>query len=277
MDRESCLVPISKSKSLRVLDLELASAMPLIKLKRAIKSLDRLTQLRMPKSVLVPFDPKDVNAIPWPPNLKKFQFSSIDQVGPGEMVIPLEPRGRLSWPENITSLNIKAVFRFPSWALYDIFNSSKLSETLRRVRLSSASWAESSISEIFSTPGPVLPNLTFLSVPGYNLSAELFIPLIGDELTSPPRLNLEILEFGASHFIFGDFPMEEFTQALDWGLPKLRRVGFHEVHAFRLSNEVDMKLDQLLKANAIRAGYDQELIRRGEISTDVYYFNDPTR
>ena len=269
---------MSKSKFLRVLDLEIASpAMPLIKLKNAIKPLDRLTQLRMPKSILVPSDPKDVNAIPWPPNLKKFQFSSIDQVGPNKLVIPLEPRGRLSWPEDITSLNIKAAFRFPSWALYDMFNSGKLSETLRRVRLSSASWAESSISEIFLTPGPVLPNLTFLSVPGYNLTPELFMPLIGNEQTTPPCLNLEILEFGSSHFIFGDFPMEEFTQALNWGLPKLRRVGFHEVHAFRLSNEVDIKLDQLLEANALKAGYDPERIKSGDILTGVYYFGDSTR
>lgn len=271
-------MPISKSKILRVLDLSLVSpAMDLIKIKKAIKSLDRLKQLSLPKSVVVPHDDlTQVNAIHWPRNLKKFQFSSIDKVGSHSMLIPVEvPDRHFSWPVNITTLNIKSAFRFPSWALYDIFNNTVLSETLRRVRLSSPSTTEPSIGEIFSTHGPVLSNLIFLSIPGYHMSPELFLPLIPDDHTAPPTLKLEILEFGASHFLFGDFPLEEFTRALDGGLRNLRRVGFHEVHAFRLSNEVDDQLDQLLKANAVKAGYDRERVNSHESLTGAYYFGEP--
>ncbi|KAL1959858.1 hypothetical protein VTO42DRAFT_1003 [Malbranchea cinnamomea] len=271
---ETSLVPLSKSKSLRVLDLALVShPLDLTKLKNAIKALGRLTHLLLPKSVVVPYNLTEVNAIPWPPNLRKFQFSNI-WVSPNVLLFPEVPKGKLSWPETMTSLTIRSAPRFPYWAISDIFADDTLARTLRRVRMKSTT-VESSIEEIFSTPGPVLCNLTFLSVPGFNLTPDFFAPLFcADEHSEPEVWKLEILEFGLCSATFDDFPLEAFTRALAGGLRNLRRLGFHEAHASTLPDELDVKLDRLLEGNALKAGFDLESVKSGDIPTGVYYFNE---
>ncbi|KAI2085138.1 hypothetical protein LOZ36_004253 [Ophidiomyces ophidiicola] len=247
------LPSVAKCQKLRILDLSLVvTELTLSEIKTATKSISSLTTLRLPRETSLTLSSND---IPWPPNLTTLQFGGDDPAD-----IPDFSKS-FSWPEKLSSLTLHGCKRLTLDSIFAIFENDLFRQNLRRLRITDDNYKLH--FRIMADFLPLVPKLTFLSLPGSDINSTT-IPAME---TLDMKLDLEILELGKS-FSTWVFPHSALTRAFEGALHKLRRIGFHEIH---WSSEY-ADLDQVLMANAKRAGYDERKLDSGEISTGCYVF-----
>jgi hypothetical protein len=243
-------------KKLRVLNLEFVpQSLELARIKAAIKKLDRLTSLSLPKTVHIQKE-EEANAISWPPNLTRLRLNrfsttydlppSLLRRGHAAPLIFTPPQG-ISWPEKLTSLTMS------SRSISGVLSDTNLAKSLRRLRLDGMAADDGPNINIFGELGgfrSVLQNLTFLSIPGDDFTHWRLMPLIGS-----PVLNLTILDLGRSYTPILDFPLELFEEALKGPLRNVRRLGFHDMHVDSIPEDLLTQLDELLAEQASIAGH----------------------
>ncbi|BCS29182.1 F-box domain protein [Aspergillus puulaauensis] len=207
------LPAIAKCSKLRYLDLSLvATSIPFSDLKRSLSNLSNLQTLRLPQSTSI--TDSDSCGIPWPPNLRRMQFSghfSADSIR------------SFRWPTSLTALTLKNCSDLSLPNLSSLMCSPDLNRSLRRLTISGLNrrLSPESITSILA----LIPALSFLSIPG-DMVDHTFLDLLC-HIGIP---TLEILEFGYPNIdptIY--FATEGLIKALEFGLPKVYTVGFAEV------------------------------------------------
>lgn len=269
-DRTNGLLPLSKSQTLRTLDLSaVMMETELAILKDAFKNLDQLTSLTMPLRVTIRHDLSQANAMPWPPRLRKLVFSHIEIPGASiDKPLTASQTPLLSYPDTLVTLSCPFIRGFGIGPALDVLSDHRLAQTLRRLRLHHDMPHELMETDIFSHREPVLANLTFLGLP-CSATSNIFDPLMAD--TGYPPLKLEILEFIEFDEPVDHFPVDRFIKVLDGALRNLRRLGLIGSWEEDLPEDLAEDLDEALQANAIKSGYDKEDIENGDIPVGLYF------
>lgn len=258
MPRSSNLISVSKCRKLRILDLSLVlEVMSFDEIKHAIRNLTNLKTLRLPKRTSLTLS---ANNIAWPPNLTTFQFGGN---------VPRETPScskEFSWPEKLTSLTFHVGKYSTVAAILIVLGNSHVKQNLRRLRITSQ--CETSSVNIMLDISRYIPKVKFLSLPASDATS-----IVITEMQIPENpLELEILELAPSKEAPA-LPISSLERALP-SLPKLRRIGIHEMHVSLLNMDgCGEKLDRILRANAFNAGYDKEQLESGEIPTGYYIFS----
>ncbi|WEW60559.1 hypothetical protein PRK78_006046 [Emydomyces testavorans] len=252
------LPSISKCRKLRILDLSLVRAdLTFDEIKLATKNLTALKTLRLPRDTSLTLS---ANWIPWPPKITTFQFGGTDPAK-----IPHFSQ-TFSWPEHLSSLTLHGCKRLSIESIPAIFGTPHLQQNLRRLRITNDN--NKTAPRIMSDIVPFIPKVKFLSLPGCDIHS--MIPRL-EALNT--ELELEIIELAPSSSTWV-LPLQAFKRALDSSLKKLRRLGIHEMHWDAASfDRGEVELDNALKANAERAGYDKAKLESGEILTGYYVFS----
>ncbi|KAK2808945.1 hypothetical protein FQN50_004218 [Emmonsiellopsis sp. PD_5] len=249
-----CLSPLSKCKKMRVLNLSFVlEALDFEAIKKAVRNMDNLTTLKLPPRTEIDTTAENIS---WPPKLAKLKIN-----GP----IDVDVAEDLDWPKNITSLTVAGSTLQISPPPTILFNRY-LSNHLKELTITFAP----QIDFQRLCPLPVfMRNLTFLSLPGDQINNDLFFMLHTREYDP---ISLECLECGESPEP-ARFSIERFTQALETTLARLRAFGFHQCHCTEKRITDDAELEEMLQANAVKAGYDKGEIESGELQVGVYYFD----
>ncbi|KAK2747065.1 hypothetical protein FQN55_005334 [Onygenales sp. PD_40] len=248
-----CLSPLSKCKKMRVLNLSFVlDALNFEAIKKAVRNMDNLTTLKLPPHTIIN---TPASNIPWPPKLAKMEIN-----GP----IDFDVAPNLDWPKTITSLTL-AKSGVPTSSPGHILTNPSLNQRLRQLTVPFA--PHNTFIDVFYLP-VVISNLTFLSLPGHQINDEFFCMLSA----SCGGLRLECLEFGESPEP-ASFSTEIFADALEANLTRLRALAFHQCHCTEERITEDAELEEMLQANAVKAGYDKGKIERGELQVGVYYFD----
>lgn len=253
--RSSNLVAIAKCRKLRALDLSLILANLLFdEVKHAVRNLEYLRILRFPYQTAINLS---TNSSDWPANLTTLQLN-----GSGINMLPEE----FSWPGNLTSLTLHGCDYFSTPIISLLFRNTQLKEKLRRLRILTR--AQLSPFGIMPDISKDICRLTFLSLPASDIVSAV--------MSEAPRmvftLELEIIELAPS--IEAPSPLVPLIKRALPKLPKLRRIGFHEMHDYLLEYDgFCEEIDLILKTNAVNAGYDKEKLESGEIATGCYIFS----
>ncbi|KAL4921018.1 hypothetical protein BDW62DRAFT_175766 [Aspergillus aurantiobrunneus] len=247
------LPALAKCSKLRYLDLSLvATPIPFRDLKRSLSNLPNLQTLRLPQSTSI--TNSDSCAVPWPPHLRRLQFSghfSADAIR------------SFRWPTSLTSLTLKNCSDLSLPNISSLMCSPDLNRTLKRLTISGLNrrLSPESITSILA----LIPALSFLSVPG-DMVDSTFLDLLC-HIGIP---TLEVLEFGYPNLdptIY--FATDSLVRALEFGLEKVYAVGFAETF---------VSDDGMLDDDAV----DEFLLNRTKlrkslpVPTDVPVANQPT-
>ncbi|KAL2849514.1 hypothetical protein BJY01DRAFT_210780 [Aspergillus pseudoustus] len=228
------LPSLSKCLKLRFLDLSLVASPMLFKdLKKSLSSLEDLRTLRLPQSTSVM--ESDSFNIPWPPHLRRLQFS-------GHFLAA--PMRTFPWPPSLTTLTLKNCADLSLTNLSSLMCSPDLSRTLKRLTISGQNrhLSADSITSILA----MVPELSFLSIPGDMVDGTFFELLCHIGIPT-----LEVLEFGypsVDSEVY--FTTESLLKALDYGLPNLRAVGFAEIFCSDEDSLDDDAVDDFLLKRA---------------------------
>ncbi|KAL2816790.1 hypothetical protein BDW59DRAFT_136215 [Aspergillus cavernicola] len=209
------LPALSKCSKLHFLDLSLvATPIPFRDLKKSISNLQNLQALRLPQSTSITNSESNSFEIPWPPHLRRVQFSGYFTAA----VMHSFP-----WPPSLTSLALKNCSDLSLSNLSSLMCSPDLSRTLKRLTISGQNRYLS--PECINAILAFIPALSFLSIPGDMVDDTFF-----DLLCHMSIPTLEVLEFGypgVDSAVY--FTTEGLLGALEYGLPNLRAAGFAEI------------------------------------------------
>ncbi|KAL3468434.1 hypothetical protein BJX64DRAFT_245914 [Aspergillus heterothallicus] len=247
------LPSLSKCLKLRFLDLSLvATAIPFRDLKKSLSSLGDLRTLRLPQATSI-MDSDSYN-IPWPPHLRRLQFSGHFSAA---------PMRTFPWPPTLTTLTLKNCADLSLANLSSLMCSPDLSRTLKRLTISGQNrrLSADSITSILA----MVPELSFLSIPGDMVDGTFFELLCHIGIPT-----LETLEFGYPSVdpeVY--FTTESLLKALEYGLPNLTAVGFAEILCSGEDSLDDDAVDDfLLKRAEIRKSSEPDF---GASESGVYY------
>ncbi|KAI9367182.1 hypothetical protein BJX61DRAFT_547732 [Aspergillus egyptiacus] len=209
------LPAISKCTKLRYLDLSLvATPIPFRDLKKSLSNLENLHTLRLPQSTSIMDSESDASKNPWPPNLRRLQFSGN---------FTATAMQSFPWPPSLTSLSLRNCSDLSLPNLSSLISSPDLGHTLKRLTISGQNrhLSPDSINAILA----FIPALTFLSVPGDMVDKTFF-----DLLSHIDIPTIEVLEFGlpsADPMVY--FETDNLLKALEYGLPNVTAVGIAEI------------------------------------------------
>jgi hypothetical protein len=247
------LAPLSKCYNLVELNLSLVcSPLPFVRLKKAIRHLDKLEYLCLPTSTTILVE--ESADMPWPPRLRHLRLSGS---------FPKDSMEFFSWPERQSSLTLIWCNDLSVNSISSLICSRHLGRQLKHLEIS----PENRILQ----PGSInavprfLPNLRSLVVPGNLLQDDFFNNLNGTPLS------LEYLAIEKSTTIFHSLGFSErsLISALDYGLSNLQSVLFDPVYSGFKSSGIFNSISDALIAQWKRRSPGEFASREFEIGVFI--------
>jgi len=249
--RVNSFASLSKCYNLSELDLSLVyPSLPFVRLKKAIRKLDKLEFLSLPKSTTIIVERSA--CVQWPPRLRHIRFSGR---------FPINSMEFFSWPEQLSSLTLIGCIDLSVNAISTLICSRHLGRQLRHLGIS--------YDNKFLQPESInavprfLPNLRSLSVPGDLLQDDFF-----NNNGTPLSLEYLAIERATTNMSPSlGFSERSLISALDYGLSNLRSVFFDPVYSTPNYSVIFGSINDALKAQWKRRSPEEFASRESKIGT----------